>query len=59
MKLNKIEDLIEIYSKSLQGIDDFIEKNKKRPNEKEWNIYAIEHNYLCSKWIRLYIWIWF
>ena len=59
MNLNNIEQLIKLYSDSLEGIDQFIEINKKRPNEKEWNEYAIDNNYLSSQWIRVYLWIWF
>lgn len=47
--LNNYNEMIVLYNITIEALKKYIKDNKKRPNEKEWNKYAIKNNYLCSE----------
>lgn len=47
--LNNYNELIVMYHITIEALKKYIKEKKKRPNEKEWNKYAIQNNYLCSE----------
>ena len=47
--LNNYNEMIVMYYITIEALKKYIKKNKKRPNEKEWNRYAIENHCLCSE----------
>ena len=49
--LKNENELLEIYNISIEALEKYIKETGKRPNEKIWNRYAIENNYLSSETI--------
>lgn len=47
--LKNNNELIVMYHITIEALEKYIKENKKRPNEKEWNKYAIKNNYLSSE----------
>lgn len=49
--LKNHNELIQMYNITIEALEKYIKENKKRPNEKTWNQYAIKNNYLSSETI--------
>lgn len=47
--LNNYNELIVTYHLTIDALKKYIKENNKRPNEKQWNRFAIENNYLSSE----------
>lgn len=39
----------DIYTNSLEGIKEYLRNEKRIPNEKEWNRYAVKQNLLSAQ----------
>ena len=46
LKDNK--ELMLMYNITIEALEKYIRVKRKRPNEKTWNKYAVENNYLSS-----------
>lgn len=42
-------ELIVMYYITINALEKYIKEKNKRPNEKEWNKFAIKNNYLSSE----------
>ncbi len=49
LKDNK--ELMLMYNITIEALEKYIRVKRKRPNEKTWNKYAVENNYLSSETI--------
>ena len=47
--LNNYNELILLYNITIDELKKYIKKYNKRPNEKEWNKFAVKNNYLSSE----------
>lgn len=41
--------ILECYEKSIIELEKYIKQNRKRPNENEWNKYALDNGLLSSE----------
>ena len=41
--------ILEIYEKSVKELERIIKETNKRPNEENWNRYAVRNGYLSSE----------
>lgn len=47
--LNNYNELVVMYHITIEALKKYIKETGKRPNEKEWNKFAVANNYLSSE----------
>ena len=47
--LKDLKELVFMYNISIEALEKYMEENKKKPSEKEWNQFAKKNNYLSSE----------